>query len=111
MPIVPLTEDEMSDEEKKSLPKIQSYYPCEMVLFPNVVIPITVSRKNQLRPYRKPKKPGNILVSFLKPMPKSENPTFDEINKMGTVAQIIRQIKMPDDSITVFMRGRLRFRK
>ena len=46
MPIVPLTEDEMTDDEKKSLPKELIVLPLRnMVLFPNVVIPITVSRE------------------------------------------------------------------
>ena len=50
MPIVPLTEDEMTDDEKKSLPKELIVLPLRnMVLFPNVVIPITVSREKSIK--------------------------------------------------------------
>lgn len=50
MPIVPLTEDEMSDEDKKLLPEDLVILPLRnMVLFPNVGIPITVSREKSIK--------------------------------------------------------------
>ncbi len=50
MPIVPLTEDEMTDDEKKALPKDLIILPLRnMVLYPNVVIPITVSREKSIK--------------------------------------------------------------
>jgi len=110
MPIVPLTEDEMTEEEKKALPKDLIILPLRnMVLFPNVVIPITVSREKSIKALQDAEKNGKHIGVISQTDPKSENPGFDDINKVGTVAQIIRQIRMPDDSITVFMRGRMRF--
>lgn len=110
MPIVPLSEDEMTEEEKKSLPKNLVILPLRnMVLFPNVVIPITVSRDKSIKALQEAEK-GNKHIGVVSQLDaKSENPVYEEINKIGTVAQIIKQIRMPDDSLTVFIRGRIRF--
>jgi ATP-dependent Lon protease len=111
MPIVPLTEDEITDEDKKNLPTDLLILPLRnMVLFPNVVIPITVSREKSIQALNEAEKNGKNIGVISQLDSKSENPSFADINKVGTVAQIIKQIKMPDDSITVFIRGRLRFK-
>jgi ATP-dependent Lon protease len=81
-----------------------------MVLFPNVVIPITVSREKSIQALNEAEKNGKNIGVVSQLDSKSENPSFNDINKVGTVAQIIKQIKMPDNSITVFIRGRLRFK-
>ncbi|HPI53258.1 MAG TPA: endopeptidase La [Chitinophagaceae bacterium] len=110
MPIVPLTEDEMSDEDKKLLPEELIILPLRnMVLFPNVVIPITVSREKSIKALAEAEKSGKHLGVLSQLEAKSEDPSYDEINKIGTVAQIIKQIRMPDNSVTVFIRGRIRF--
>ncbi|MBL7766566.1 MAG: endopeptidase La [Chitinophagaceae bacterium] len=110
MPIVPLTEDEMTDEEKKSLPAHLVILPLRnMVLFPNVVIPITVSREKSINALNEAEKNGKFIGVISQTDSKSDDPKFKDINTIGTVAQIIKQIRMPDNSITVFMRGRLRF--
>ena len=111
MPIVPLTEDEISDEDKKNLPADLLILPLRnMALFPNVVIPITVSREKSIQALNEAEKNGKNIGVVSQLDSKSEDPSFDDINKVGTVAQIIKQIKMPDNSITVFIRGRLRFK-
>ena len=110
MPIVPLTEDEMSDEDKKKLPTELILLPIKnMVLFPNVVLPITVARDKSIKALAEAQKNGKMIGVISQKDSANNDPTFDEINKVGTVAEIIKQIKMDDDSITVFIRGRLRF--
>ena len=109
MPIVPLTEDEMTDEEKKALPKELPILALRnMVLFPNVVIPITVSREKSLKALNEAEKQGKHIGVISQVDPKNEEPELTDLNLYGTVAQIIKQIKMPDGSVTVFIRGRLR---
>jgi ATP-dependent Lon protease len=110
MPIVPLSEDEMTEEEKNNLPDELIILPLRnMVLFPNVVIPITVSREKSIKALQDAERNSRHIGVISQLDPKSENPTYSEINSIGTVAQIIKQIKMPDDSLTVFIRGRIRF--
>jgi ATP-dependent Lon protease len=79
------------------------------VLFPNVVIPITVSREKSKKALQEAEKNGKQIGVISQLDAKSDNPSFQDINKIGTVAQIIKQIKMPDDSLTVFIRGQIRF--
>ena len=111
MPIVPLTEDEMTDEEKKQLQRDIPVLPLRnMVLFPNVVIPITVSREKSIKALQEAEKAGKHIGVVAQTDPKNEEPDFAGLHSVGTVAQIIKQIRMPDGSSTVFIRGRLRFR-
>jgi len=111
MPIVPLTEDEMSDEDKKKLPAEIIILPIRnMVLFPNVVLPITVSREKSIKALRDAEKAGKYIGVISQKDSSNDDPGFDEINTVGTVAEIIKQIRMPDNSTTVFIRGRIRFK-
>nr|MBP6314142.1 endopeptidase La [Chitinophagaceae bacterium] len=110
MPIVPLTEDEMSDEDKKKLPAELIILPIRnMVLFPNVVLPITVSREKSIRALNDAEKSGKFIGVISQKDATNEDPSYDDIHRVGTVAEIIKQIKMPDNSTTVFIRGRIRF--
>lgn len=110
MPIVPLTEDEMTDEEKKSLPKELILLPLRnMVLFPNVVMPITVSRDKSIKALNEAERNGKHIGVITQFDSKNDEPSVNDFYKTGTVAQIIKIIRMPDDSMTAFIRGRLRF--
>jgi ATP-dependent Lon protease len=110
MPIVPLTEEEMSDEEITKLPiDLDIIALRNMVLYPNIVMPITVSRDKSLVALNNAEKKGKLIGVIAQIDNKNENPTTADLYKMGTAAQIIKQIKLPDGSTTVFLRGRLRF--
>jgi len=111
MPIVPLTEEELSDEEKKNLPTedLTILTLRNMVLFPNVVIPITVSRDKSIDAVKFADKNGKFIGVLAQTDDKVEEPTGADLFTKGTLAQIIKTIKMPDDSITIFIRGQVRF--
>lgn len=111
MPIVPLTEEELSDEEKKNLPKkgLTILTLRNMVLFPNVVIPITVSRDKSMQAVKFADKNGKYIGVLAQKDDKVDEPTGNDLFRKGTLAQIIKTIKMPDDSITIFIRGQVRF--
>ncbi|MEZ5046572.1 MAG: endopeptidase La [Chitinophagaceae bacterium] len=110
MPIVPLNEDNLSDEEINALSKELCLLPLRnMVLFPNVVIPITVSREKSIKAIQEAEKNGKYIGVVSQLDTKNENPSIGDMYTIGTAAQIIKQLKMPDDSLTVFLRGRVRF--
>ncbi|MBU3676945.1 MAG: AAA family ATPase, partial [Chitinophagaceae bacterium] len=110
MPIVPLTEDELSEEEKKKLPIDLIILPLRnMVLFPNVVIPITVSREKSIKALQDAEAQGKYIGVLSQLDPKVDSPTAADLTGVGTVAQVIKQIRMPDNSLTVFIRGMMRF--
>ena len=110
MPIVPLTEEELSDDDKKKLPTDLIVLPLRnMVLFPNVVIPITVSRDKSIKALQDAEGLGKYIGVLAQLDPKVDNPAASDLSAVGTVAQVIKQIRMPDNSITLFIRGLMRF--
>lgn len=79
------------------------------VLFPGVVIPITVGRDKSIRLIQDANKGSKIIGVVAQKDFDEEEPTFKDLNKVGTVAQIIRLLKMPDGSSTVIIQGKRRF--
>ena len=79
-----------------------------MILFPKVVMPITVGRKKSLRLVREVyQKEGELFVGT-QINAKIENPTLQDIYPMGTVARIVRILEMPDGTTTVILQGKKR---
>ncbi len=110
MPIVPLGEEELKDEEKGTLPEVVPLIALRnTVLYPNVVLPITVSREKSLRAIAESDKTGKWLGVVTQKDSNAEDPTADELYKVGTLAKVVKQIKMPDGNTTIFIMGRMRF--
>lgn len=80
------------------------------VLFPGVVIPITVGRDKSIRLIREANRGNKIIGVVSQKNQEEESPEFDDLHKVGTVAQIVRMLKMPDGSSTVIIQGKRRFR-
>ncbi|RZK01880.1 MAG: endopeptidase La, partial [Flavobacterium sp.] len=101
-------EDEMNNEET---PDVLAILPLRnTVLFPGVVIPITVGRDKSIKLIKEAYK-GNRIIGVVSQMDITiEDPTFEELNKVGTVAQIIKMLQMPDGNTTVIIQGKQRFR-
>ena len=79
-----------------------------MILFPKVVMPITVGRKKSLRLVREVyQKEGELFVGT-QINAKVENPALQDIYPMGTVARIVRILEMPDVTTTVILQGKKR---
>lgn len=110
MPIVPLGEVEMEEKEKKGLPKELPVIALRnTVLFPNVVLPITVSRDKSIKAIAEAGKHGGMIGVLAQKDLKNDDPGVADIYKVGTVAKIVKQIKMPDGNTTLFIMGRMRF--
>jgi ATP-dependent Lon protease len=101
-------EDEMNNEET---PEILAILPLRnTVLFPGVVIPITVGRDKSIKLIKEAYK-GDKIIGVVSQLDVSiEDPTFEQLNKVGTVAQIIKMLQMPDGNTTVIIQGKQRFR-
>lgn len=101
-------EEEMS---KAEIPDILPILPLRnTVLFPGVVIPITVGRDKSIKLVKEAyKKDRTIGVVSQKDM-SIEEPTFEQLNKIGTVANIIKVLQMPDGNTTVIIQGKQRFK-
>jgi ATP-dependent Lon protease len=110
MPIVPLGEDEMDDSEKGNLPKeVPVIALRNTVLFPNVVLPITVAREKSVKAIAEAQKNGKWIGVVAQKDGSNDDPNPDDIYTIGTLAKIVKQIKMPDGTTTIFIMGRMRF--
>ncbi len=112
MPIVPLGEDEMDEQEKGSLPdELPIIALRNTVLFPNVVLPITVAREKSVKAVVEAQKAvGKWIGVIAQKDSNKEDPNPEDIYEVGTLAKVVKQIKMPDGNTTVFIMGRMRFR-
>ena len=79
------------------------------VLFPGVVIPITVGRDKSIKLIQDSNKGNKIIGVVSQKNQDQESPSFNDLHSIGTVAQIIRLLKMPDGSSTVIIQGKRRF--
>ncbi len=103
------TEDE-EEMNNQPVPEVLSILPLRnTVLFPGVVIPITVGRDKSIKLIRDANK-GERLVGVVAQQDVSiEDPTFDQLNAVGTTALIVKMLQMPDGNTTVILQGKKRF--
>jgi ATP-dependent Lon protease len=78
------------------------------VLFPGVVIPITVTRQKSIRLIKKAYQ-GNKIIGVLAQKNKQEEPGVDDLFKFGTIARIIKMLVLPDGNTTIIIQGKNRF--
>ncbi|MGO4877277.1 endopeptidase La [Pedobacter psychrotolerans] len=100
-------EEEMNNEDT---PETLAILPLRnTVLFPGVVIPITVGRDKSIKLIKEAYK-GNKIIGVVSQKDVSiEDPTFEQLNSVGTVANIIKLLQMPDGNTTVIIQGKQRF--
>lgn len=80
------------------------------VLFPGVVIPITVGREKSLRLIREVSSGNKLLGTIAQTNFKLDDPGIGELYQIGTMAEVLKLLEMPDGSTTVIIQGRRRFR-
>ena len=80
-----------------------------MVLFPGMVIPITVGRQKSIRLVKKAYKGNRTLGVITQANPNKEDPTGEDLYKIGTVAHILKMIALPGGNTTIIVQGRKRF--
>ena len=106
----------MSDEDeakitKESTPEVLPILPLRnTVLFPGVIIPITIGRDRSIK-LIKDADSGNKTIGVLAQKDfDTELPNIKDLNSIGTVAHILKTLKMPDGNITAVIQGRKRFK-
>ena len=105
--ITPEDEEQMDNEHT---PEVLPLLPLRnTVLFPGVVIPITVGRDKSIRLVQEANKGNKIIGVVAQTNPDIEEPTFEDLHRIGTQATIMRMLKMPDGSTTVILQGKKRF--
>ncbi|HQV65233.1 MAG TPA: endopeptidase La [Saprospiraceae bacterium] len=109
MPVFSMGDDELKfdDDYKEAMPVLALK---NTVLFPGIVIPITVGRDKSIKALQKAEKGDKLLGVLTQKDMDSEDPDQDGLHQLGTVAKIMKILKMPDGSTTAILQGRKRFR-
>jgi len=109
---IPLLSSE--DEEQMNAEVVPDTLPIlplrNTVLFPGVVIPITVGRDKSIRLIKDFYKGDRIIGAVAQKDVEIEDPGFRDLNEIGTIAYIIKLLQMPDGSTTAIIQGKKRFR-
>ncbi len=105
--LTPEDEEEMNNE---TLPQTLPILPLRnTVLFPGVVIPITAGRDTSINLIKDANKGSKVIGVVAQKDEETENPKVSDIHTLGTVARILRVLKMPDGNTTVILQGKKRF--
>ena len=110
MPIIPLNEGDEANGEKLILPEELPLLPLRnTVLFPGVVIPITVGRDKSIKAIEEAYRTDKLVGVLSQKDSNIEDPGVNDLVGIGTVAKIVKLIKMPDGGTTAILQGKKRF--
>jgi len=109
---IPIISDGGDEElQIENLPSTLSLLPLRnTVLFPGVVLPISVGRPKSLKLIREVYRKDMLLGTIAQKDPDIDEPAQTDLFQVGTVAKILKILEMPDGSTTVIIQGKQRFR-
>lgn len=108
--LIPLGTEQVDDEKLGKLSNELPILPIRnIILFPGMVIPITVGRQKSVRLVKKAYKGDRTIGVIAQANPSKEEPVGDDLYKVGTVAHILKMIVLPGGNITIIVQGRKRF--
>ena len=110
MPMIPLQEDNDANDDQLIPVELPLLPLRNTVLFPGVVIPITVGRDKSIKAVTDAYKADKLIGVISQKDSQVEEPTVSDLVNVGTVAKILKQIKMPDGGTTVIIQGKRRFK-
>lgn len=111
LPIIPLNEGGQEDWQELTVPDVIPLLPLRnTVLFPGVVIPITVGRDKSIKAVQDAYKGDKLIGVVAQKDSNIEDPSTADLVQIGTVAKIVKLIKMPDGGTTIIIQGKVRFR-
>ena len=103
--------EQETDLKPGELPDELSILPIKnTVLFPGVVIPITVGRQKSIKLVRKAYQGNRIIGVIAQKNALAEEPSTEDLFRTGTVARIIKMLVLPDGNTTIIIQGKNRFK-
>ena len=110
MPIIPINEHESEQDKLLEIPDLLPILPLRnTVLFPGVVLPITVGRDKSIKAVNDAYKKDKLIGVLAQKDAQIEEPGPNDLCNIGTVAKIVKLIKMPDGGTTMIIQGKRRF--
>lgn len=111
LPIIPINENDNDQDKNLVIPDILALLPLRnTVLFPGVVLPITVGRDKSIKAVNDAYKGEKLIGVLAQKDPNIEEPELKDLCGTGTVAKIVKLIKMPDGGTTIIIQGKKRFK-
>lgn len=111
IPIIPINENDSENEQQIVVPAELPLLPLRnTVLFPGVVLPITVGRDKSINAVNEAYKADKLIGVVAQKDSEVEDPSTKDLEDVGAIARIIKLIKMPDGGTTVIIQGKKRFR-
>ena len=108
IPVLTIEEGRLSQEEE--VPEELPILPLRnSVLYPGVVIPITVGRDKSIQLVKEYNRKRKSIGVIAQKDANVEEPMLDDLYKVGTSAQILKTFEMPDGNVTVIIQGKRRF--
>ena len=109
LPIIPLNESDQDDTNAVDIPDEIPVLPLRnTVLFPGVVLPITVGRDKSIKAVNEAYQSDKLIGVVAQKDSAVEDPAVKDLEQTGTVARIVKQIKMPDGGTTIIIQGKTR---
>lgn len=109
--LIQLVSVDSEKEETGELPEELSILPIKnTVLFPGVVIPITVGRKKSIKLVKKAYEGDRLIGVIAQKNRKDEDPAVADLYKVGTVAKILKMLVLPDGNTTIIIQGKKRYK-
>ncbi len=109
IPLLSPEEEELMNKE--DTPEVLPILPVRnTVLFPGVVIPVTVSRQKSIRLVKKSYRGDRVIGVVAQENMGTQEPGITDLYQVGTVAKILRMLIMPDGNTTIIIQGQKRFR-
>ncbi len=109
MPIIPINEHDDSDKDMEIPDELPILPLRNTVLFPGVVLPITVGRDKSIKAVNDAYKTDKLIGVLAQKDANVEDPQMHDLCAVGTVAKIVKLIKMPDGGTTIIIQGKKRF--
>ncbi len=101
-------------DDEKGVQKYETNIPIlplrNAVLFPGVVIPLTIGRNKSYQLIKEISKTTKLFGTVAQKAAEIEDPNYEDLYSVGTLAEIIKVIEMPYDTISVIIQGKTRFR-
>lgn len=111
LPIIPINENDNEQDKNMVIPDVLPLLPLRnTVLFPGVVLPITVGRDKSIKAVNDAYKANKLIGVLAQKDSNVEEPVLDDLCEIGTVAKIVKLIKMPDGGTTIIIQGKKRFK-
>ena len=102
-----LTQEDEDSFNAESIPDVLPILPLRnTVLFPGVVIPITVGRDKSIKLIKDAYRTDKMIGVTSQKDSNVEDPKADDLNSIGTVATVMKMLQMPDGSTTIIIQGK-----